>query len=55
MKHTLEEHKIFPIVAWVAVIGFAVFTYTLANNLRETSGELSLHASLTQKMLHDTK
>ncbi len=29
MGHTLESHKLFPIVAWSLVVGFAVFTYTL--------------------------
>ena len=29
MNHTLESHRIFPVVAWLLVIGFAVFTYML--------------------------
>lgn len=27
MQHTLESHKLFPVVAWILVIGFAGFTY----------------------------
>ncbi len=29
MNHTLESYRIFPVVAWLLVIGFAVFTYML--------------------------
>lgn len=29
MDKTLESSKLFPIIAWVLVIGFAIFTYTL--------------------------
>ena len=33
MGHTLESHKLFPIIAWTLVIGFATFTYTLTMHL----------------------
>jgi hypothetical protein len=33
MNNTLESHKLFPIVAWALVIGFALFTYTLVMHL----------------------
>ncbi len=29
MNNTLESHKLFPVVAWILVIGFAIFTYML--------------------------
>ncbi len=29
MNHTLESYKIFPVIAWILVIGFALFTYSL--------------------------
>jgi hypothetical protein len=33
MNHTLESSRLFPILAWIAVVFFAVFTYTLTSNL----------------------
>jgi len=29
MDKSLESHKFFPWIAWVVVIGFAIFTYAL--------------------------
>ena len=29
MNHTLESYRVFPIIAWLLVIGFAGFTYML--------------------------
>ncbi len=34
MNNSLESHKFFPIIAWLIVIGFFVFTYVLAMHLR---------------------
>lgn len=51
MKHALEEQKLFPVIAWATVIGFAVFTYTLADKLRTDADELFVHASLTEQAL----
>ena len=41
MKNTLESSKFFPIIAWVLIIGFAVFTYFLTVNLQNNLGTLS--------------
>lgn len=38
MNHTLESHKLFPYIAWLLVIGFAIFTYALTVQVR---GELA--------------
>ncbi len=40
-KHSLERHKFFPIIAWVVVLGFSLFVYTIVQDLRRTSQELS--------------
>jgi len=42
---SLEGHKFFPFVAWTLVIGFALFVYTIVQDLRQTSRELSETAS----------
>ncbi len=54
MKHALEEQKFFPIIAWATVIGFAVFTYTLADKLRKDAEDIFVHASLTEQALEKT-
>ncbi len=38
MNHTLESYRVFPVVAWLLVIGFAVFTYMLSVRV---NGEIS--------------
>ena len=35
MEFTLESYRVFPFVAWVLVIGFALFTYMLTVRLQE--------------------
>ncbi len=40
MNHTLESYRIFPYIAWVLVIGFAVFTYMLTTNLQAELGDV---------------
>ena len=40
MNNTLESHKFFPYIAWTLVIGFALFTYMLAMELRGNVGSL---------------
>lgn len=40
MKHTLEGSRAFPYIAWTTLIVFAVFTYYLAMELRETAAYL---------------
>lgn len=44
-KFRLEDQKIFPIIAWIVIILFAIFTYLLATNLQAQLGELdnSIH------------
>jgi len=40
MKYTLESYRVFPYVAWVLVIGFAIFTYMLTVRLQESLGNV---------------
>ena len=40
MNHTLESYRIFPYIAWILVIGFAVFTYMLTTNLQAELGDV---------------
>jgi len=41
MKHALETHKAFPIVAWCTLIAFALLTYYLTTKLQSSSIPLS--------------
>ena len=35
MNNTLESHRLFPYIAWILVIGFAIFTYMLTTRLQQ--------------------
>ena len=48
MKNTLEGHKMFPVVAWVTVISFAFFTYTLAANLQDDLNQINQNVELVE-------
>jgi hypothetical protein len=45
----LESYKIFPILAWVLVIGFALFVYTIATDLKDTAQRLGAQADLLEQ------
>lgn len=56
----LESHRFFPILAWIVVIGFVIFVYTLvtdlqaaASELREKNQKLGQSASLEVKNITD--
>ncbi|MBP9717229.1 MAG: hypothetical protein KBD44_00760 [Candidatus Pacebacteria bacterium] len=40
-KHSLERHRFFPYIAWAVVLGFSLFVYTIVQDLKRTSQELS--------------
>jgi len=41
MKHALETHRAFPIIAWVTLIGFAAFVFYLTIELQSSTTQLS--------------
>ncbi len=41
MGHTLESYKIFPYIAWILFIGFALFTYALTMRFEEELDDIS--------------
>lgn len=41
MNNSLESHKFFPYIAWIVVIGFALFTYTLTTRLNQEITQIS--------------
>jgi len=45
----LESYKIFPIIAWILVIGFALFVYKIAMDLNETAKRLGAQADLLEQ------
>jgi hypothetical protein len=45
---TLESYKIFPFLAWILVIGFAFFVYTIAMDLKDTADRLGAQADLLE-------
>jgi hypothetical protein len=47
MKHTLESSKLFPYIAWTAVILFAGFTAHLAWSLVRFVEKITQFASIT--------
>jgi hypothetical protein len=45
----LESYKIFPILAWILVIGFALFVYAIAMDLKDTAERLDAQADLLEQ------
>ena len=43
MKHALEKHRAFPLIAWATFIAFAVFVFYLTIELQTKAEELSAH------------
>jgi len=41
-RHSLERHKFFPYIAWSLVLGFSLFVYTIVQDLRVATAELSV-------------
>lgn len=41
MNHTIESSKLFPYIAWTTVILFALFTYSVAQNVRTQLNEIA--------------
>jgi len=41
MQHTLESQRSFPYIAWITVVGFAFFTFTLSLELKAAASDLS--------------
>jgi len=52
MSKKLEEFRIFPFIAWGLIIGFAAFTYSLANNLNDQVGSLESRVTLLEQYLN---
>ena len=50
---TLENHKLFPIVAWGLFFGFAFFTWNLAMQLQSTTEAASARAQQLEAMVND--
>jgi hypothetical protein len=40
----LESYKIFPILAWILVVGFALFVYAIAVDIKDTTQRLGAQA-----------
>jgi len=54
MKHSLENHKAFPTIAWVTFIGFVVFVFYLTIELQSTSTNLSERTTQNIEALENT-
>jgi hypothetical protein len=52
MNHTIESSKLFPIIAWTTVVGFALFTYNLTTNLNSAFSELDHNTTALESQLH---
>jgi hypothetical protein len=51
MNHTIESSKLFPIIAWITVVGFALFTYGLTTNLNGAFAELDQNTTALESQL----
>ena len=52
MTHTLESHKLFPYIASITVVLFALLTYTLATNLHAELSEIERNTDTLEARLH---
>lgn len=41
MKHAIETHKAFPLIAWGTFLAFVTFTFYLTTELQSSSAQLS--------------
>ena len=48
-KRSLEGYKIFPYIAWLLIIGFAVFAYNLTNEVGEVTHKLQQETVYTNE------
>jgi len=55
MAKKLEEHRIFPYIAWATVIAFAYFTYTLTTSVQTDLDNLSESVSRVETSLNEIK
>lgn len=46
MKNSLEKSKVFPVLAWAAIIGFAFVTLTLTEELQYQAAEAEVFSAL---------
>jgi len=44
-KYVLEQHRFFPIIAWLTIIGFSLYVYFLVQDLQKSTTELHNIAS----------
>lgn len=51
MNKKLEEFKVFPIIAWILVIGFAGFTLSLIYRLDTGAGAAETYTIITNEYL----
>ncbi len=54
MKHALETHKVFPIIAWGTFIAFVAFTFYLTTELKSSSTHLSDRTQQNLDALEET-
>lgn len=52
-KRTLEGHKLFPYVAWVLTIGFAIFVYNITTDLQAVTKDLQAQTAELQKKVSE--
>jgi len=48
----LESYKIFPIIAWALVIGFAFFVYNIATRLQTVASDLEAQTQWLQQQVN---
>ncbi|MCA9362185.1 hypothetical protein KC906_02325 [Candidatus Kaiserbacteria bacterium] len=48
----LESYRIFPYVAWILTIGFAIFAYTVTLQLKAEIEELKVQTQYLQEKVH---
>ncbi len=50
-RRALEKYKIFPTLAWLLCIGFAVFVYSIVQDLKQSTKELESSTKRLEQLL----
>lgn len=50
-RRALEKYKIFPTLAWLLCVGFALFVYSIVQDLRQSTKELESSTDRLERLL----
>jgi len=55
MRKALEKHRLFPFIAWITIVVFAFFVYTLVSGLQNNLAHLDQNTTDVEASLQQMK